>query len=75
MFAAMPPLEAKRLLFAMAAAGKKQLRGVRWARPKLMFVDIKKAHLNGKIDENEFVCVAPPEGWGDRGTCWRLKRL
>ena len=47
LFAAMPPLEAKRLLFAMAAAGKRQWRSGRWARPKLMFMDIKMAHLNG----------------------------
>ena len=76
LLAAMPPLEAKRLLFAIAASGKRQWRGERWARTKLMFIDIKKAHLNGKIGEGEFMCASPLEGWweGGEATCWRLKR-
>ena len=55
LFAAMPQLEAKKYLFAFVA-------GVREKRPahaheevKLMFVDVKKAHLNAKCDEEEWV--------------------
>ena len=51
-------------MFAMAAADKRQWRSGVWARPKLMFSDIKKAHLSGKISEGEFVYVSPPVGWG-----------
>ncbi len=60
------PLEAKRLLFAMAAAGKRQRRSGKWARPKVMCIDVEKARLSGKISEDEFVYASPPEGWGGR---------
>ena len=71
-FAAMPPLEAKRLLFRMA-----MLEGSVVGEPtkgvvKLAFVDIKKAHLNGKLGEDEYAYVGlPPEAGGGVG---RLKR-
>ena len=51
-FAAMPPLEMKRMLFRMAIVdeeGRNQKDQM-----KLMFVDIKKARLSGKISEDEF---------------------
>ena len=55
LFAAMPPLEAKKSLFRMVAA----VRGVRRRKGKeeikLMYVDVKKAHLNAKCDEEEWV--------------------
>ncbi len=60
LFAAMPPLEAKRLSFAVAAAGKRQWRSGRRTRPKLMFIDIRKAHLNGKLSEEELAYVSAP---------------
>ncbi len=63
LFAAMPLSEAKRLLFAMAAAGRRQRRNGRGARPRLMFIDIKKAYLSGELSENEVACVTPPEEW------------
>ena len=71
LFAAMPPLEAKRLLFARAAARRPELHRGKWSKPKLMFIDIKKAHLNGKVPEEEFVFVEDPtDPSGSR--CWRL---
>ena len=71
-FAAMPPIEAKRLLFRMAmmdgSVGGDKRRGA----VKLMFVDIKKAHLNGKLTEDEYAYVQlPPEAGGGVG---RLRR-
>ena len=73
LFAAMPPLEAKRLLFARAAARRPELHRGKWSKPKLMFIDIKKAHLNGKVPEEEFVFVEDPtDPSGSR--CWRLMR-
>ena len=71
-FAAMPPIEATRLLFQMAmmdgAVGGDKRRGA----VKLMFVDIKKAHLSGKLTEDEYAYVQmPPEAGGVVG---RLRR-
>ena len=34
-----------------------------------MFIDVKKAHLNGKVLDDEFACVKLPDG-----KIWRLKR-
>ena len=60
----MPPLEAKRLLFRMAVkncVGGGPRRGV----VKLMFIDVKKAHLqNGKLNDDEFAYVQLPEEAG-----------
>ena len=71
-FASMPPLEAKRLLFRMAMvkgrAGGKCSRGPL----KLMFVDVKKAHLNGKLAADEFAFVQLPAEAG--GGVGRLRR-
>ena len=63
LFAAMPPLEAKKILLRTA--------GNQWhdARRrgdgqymKLLFVDAKKAHLNGVVRDDEFVYIElPPE--------------
>ena len=71
-FAAMPPIEAKRLLFRMAmmdgAVGGDKRRGA----VKLMFVDIKKAHLNGKLTEEKYAYVQLPLEAG--GGIGRLRR-
>ena len=69
LFAAMPPLEAKKLLFRMAAKEQRVWRRGRWERRKLMFIDVKKAHLNGKVPDDEFAFVKLPDG-----KIWRLKR-
>ena len=69
LFAAMPPLEAKKLLFRMGAKERRVWRKGKWQRRKLMFVDVKKAHLNGKVPEDEFAYVRLPDG-----RVWRLKR-
>ena len=73
-FAAMPPLEAKRILFAMAAKGKlEQWKGKKQLR-KLMFIDVKKAHLNGQVPEEEAVCIELPMEAGSPGKYGLLKR-
>jgi hypothetical protein len=59
LFADTPPLEAKRMLLSKAATrGKKGWR-------KLMFIDVKKAHLNPRCEEDVYIelpeeCGAPP---------------
>ena len=49
-FAGMPPLEAKKMLFRRAAAdrGWRQRRGL--PEEKLLFIDVRKAHLNATCD-------------------------
>jgi len=69
LFAAMPPLEAKKLLFRMAAKSRKIWRRGKWRKMKVMFIDVKKAHLNGRVPEDVFAYVKLPDG-----RCWRLKR-
>jgi hypothetical protein len=69
LFASMPPLEAKRLLFKMAAAT--------WGGSdptKIMLVDVKKAHLNGKVGEEIWACIELPEEDAEPGMCGRLVR-
>lgn len=74
LFAAMPPLEAKKLLFRKAAAQKRVWRRGGWRRMKLMFVDVKKAHLNGVLEPHEKAYVSLPEGCCQPGMCARLRR-
>ena len=69
LFAAMPPLEAKKMLFRMAAKDKLVWRAGRWQRRKLLFIDVKKAHLNGRVPEDTFAYVRLPDG-----RVWRLRR-
>ena len=58
MFAGMPPLEAKELLFRMCAKEPFVFREGKWQRRKWMFLDVKKAHLNGKVQEGEYAFVS-----------------
>ena len=56
LFAAMPPLEAKKLLFKMAAAtwkGKSEGK----EPDKIMLIDVKKAHLNGVVGADVWACI------------------
>ena len=49
----MPPLEATKVLFSIAATHDKEFREGRWQRPKFMFIDVKKAHLNGRLGPDD----------------------
>ena len=53
LFAAMPPLEPKKLMFSMLAGMRGQRRRKGLAEVKLMFIDVRKAHLNARCDEEE----------------------
>jgi hypothetical protein len=46
LFAAMPPLESKKLMFRMVASMRGQRTRRKLADVKLMFIDVRKAHLN-----------------------------
>eukprot|EP00973_Karenia_brevis_P069178 9619237-Karenia_brevis.AAC.1 len=62
LFAETPPLEAKRMLLSRAATRRKDGR-----QRKLMFIDVKKAHLNPRCEENVYPDRPPecncPEGY------------
>jgi hypothetical protein len=69
----MPPLEAKKILFNMAAKRMKSGHLTRRKmRMKLMFVDVKKAHLNGVCEEEIYVEL-PAESMAS-GKCGKLRR-
>ena len=67
LFAATPPLEAKRMLFSRAAT--KRYDG-RWR--KLMFIDVKKAHLYPECDDEVYIEL-PPEANAPPGMCGKLR--
>ena len=71
LFASVPPLEAEKVLFSIAATHEQEFREGRW-QPKLMFTDVQKAHLNGRVGPDE-VAFLPLPG-SPQGTCSRLKR-
>ena len=74
LFAAMPPLEAKKLVFQKAVRenGERRRRGQDGI--KLMFVDVKKAHLYGVVPDGEYVYIELPGEAGKEGKCGRLKK-
>ena len=72
LFAAMPPLEAKKALFRLAAVkmtGKMTQRG---KAMKLMMVDVRKAHLNAKCNRDDVYVALPEEAKAGPGMCGRL---
>ena len=72
LFAAMPPLEAKKVLFRMTAGQRGWRRRRNELEIKLMFIDVKKAHLNAVCEEEAWVEL-PPEFW-EYGRFARLRR-
>ena len=71
-FAAMPPLEAKKLLFKMAAATWKG-RSEGKEPDKIMLIDVKKVHLNGVVGADVWACIELPEEDYEEGKCGRLR--
>ncbi len=57
LFAAMPPLEATKIRLHMAVTRNRERPNKKY---KLMFIDVKKAHLNGMVPEGEWACVQLP---------------
>ena len=72
LFASMPPLEAKKVLFRMTAGDRGRRRRNGLEEVKLLFVDVRKAHLNSECDEE--VWVELPEEFHEWGRFARLKR-
>jgi hypothetical protein len=71
LFAAMPPLEAKKMLFKLAAS---QWGARGREKVKLMFIDVKKAHLNGVVEDGDKAYIELPEEAAEAGMCGRLRR-
>ena len=63
-FAATPPLEMKRLLSRMARVKGGVGGNDEDGQVKLMYIDVKKAHLNGEVEDSEFAYILLPEGVG-----------
>ena len=74
LFAAMPPLESKKLVFQKAVVENAQRRAKGQDGIKLMFVDVKKAHLYGEVPEGEYVYIELPGEAGKEGKCGRLNK-
>jgi hypothetical protein len=74
LFAAMPPLEAKKALFRMAATRMKGNFTRKARKMKLMFIDVRKAHLNAACDKPHTYVKLPEEAGAPPGICGRLLR-
>ena len=72
LFAAMSPLEVKKALFAFVAVVREKRDAHGHDEVKLMFVDVKKAHLNAKFDVEELVEL--PDEIKKNGRYAKLKR-
>jgi hypothetical protein len=74
LFAAMPPLDAKKLIMAMCAARwRKWLVGLVAVVWKMMFVDVRKAHAYAICDDEEAYIELPLED-AEEGKCAKLMR-
>ena len=72
LFASMPPLEAKKLLFALAAprlVGRGTKKG---QAMKLMFIDVREAHVNADCEKDDVYVELPPEAQAGTGKCGLL---
>ena len=72
LYVAMPPLEVKKALFALVAGVRGRRKRRKQDEMKLMFIDVKKAHLNAECDEEEWVEL--PREFEQWGRYARLKR-
>ena len=74
LFAAMPPLECKKLLFKKAFADNARRRREGKKGVKLMFIDVRKAHLYGEVPDDVYAYIELPGEAGKQGRCGRLKK-
>lgn len=71
LFAATPPLEAKKLLFALAVTeGIGYTRGHRKEGMKLDFIDVKRAYFHAKARREIYVEL--PDEDAEEGMCGKL---
>ena len=72
LFAAMPPLKAKKALFASAAGVRENRREQGQDEVKTVFIDVNKAHLNAECGEEEWVEL--PDEFKKCGKYAKMKR-
>ena len=72
LFAAVPPLEAKKALCAYVAGVRDKRREQGQDEVKLTFIDVKEAHPDAKCVEEEWVEL--PDGFKKFGKYAQLKR-
>jgi hypothetical protein len=70
-FAAMPPLEALRMILSYVASGRKHGRGGR----KVLVIDARKAHIHAYPDRDIFVDLPPEIKAKYPGMCGWLRRM
>jgi len=70
----MPPLESKKLLFQQAVTQNALNKLSGEDGIKVMLIDVKKAHLNGFVGEDECAYIELPSGVARKGQCGRLRR-
>ena len=73
-FAAMPPLESKKLLCQQAVAQNALNKLSGEDGINVMLIDVKKAHLNGFVGGDEYAYIELPSGVARKGQCGRLRR-
>ena len=73
-FAAMPPLESKKLLFQQAVTQNALNKLSGKDGIKITLIDVKKAHLNGFVGKDECAYIELPWGVARKGQCGRLRR-
>ena len=73
LFAAMPPLEAKKILFQEASRAIREPKQSH-TRMKLMFIDVRKAHLNAACEKDDVFVALPAEAGAGENMCGRLLR-
>ena len=74
LFAAMPPLEAKKALFRLAAPRLLGRHNRRKEPMKMMFIDVRKAHLNAQCNRDDIYVALPEEAKAKPGNCGKLIR-
>jgi hypothetical protein len=71
LFAATPPLEAKKLLFSMAATNRNKGKNSRGGK-KLDFIDVRRAYFNAKARRPVYVKLPPEDE--ESGLCGKLMK-
>ena len=71
LFAAMPPLESKKLIFQKAIRIHRERRRKGQDGITLMFIDVKKARLYGVVPEGEHAYIELPGEAEKQGKCGR----
>ena len=74
LFAATPPLEAKKALFRIGARKMAGHNTIRARKMKLLFIDVRKAHLNAHCDKTDVFVELPEEASSSPGKCGKLNR-